>query len=39
LAQRDSQIAELQQAVIELANQGDTSGLEGADPRTRPPSR
>lgn len=31
LAQRDSQIAELQQAVIELANQGDTSGLEGAD--------
>lgn len=31
LAQRDNQIAELQQAVIELANQGDTSGLEGAD--------
>lgn len=31
LAQRDHQIAELQQAVIELANQGDTSGLEGAD--------
>jgi len=30
LAQRDAQIAELQQAVIELANQGDTSGLDGA---------
>lgn len=32
LAQRDAQIAELQQAVIELANQGDTATLEGADP-------
>jgi len=31
LAQRDVQIAELQQAVIELANQGDTSGLDGAE--------
>lgn len=31
LAQRDAQIAELQQAVIELANQGDTSGLDGAE--------
>ncbi len=31
LAQRDAQIAELQQAVIELANQNDTAGLPGSD--------
>jgi general secretion pathway protein A len=31
LARRDAQIAELQQAVIELANQGDASALDGAD--------
>jgi general secretion pathway protein A len=31
MAQRDAQIAELQQAVIELANQGDTANLPGAD--------
>jgi putative secretion ATPase (PEP-CTERM system associated) len=31
LALRDGQIAELQQAVIELANQGDTASLEGAE--------
>lgn len=31
LSQRDVQIAELQQAVIELANQGDTSSLDGSE--------
>jgi len=31
LARRDAQIAELQQAVIELANQGDAAALDGAD--------
>jgi len=31
MAQRDAQISELQQAVIELANQGDSSNLDGAD--------